>query len=180
MRLKPTSQQMVVVFGASSGIGRATALRFAERGAKVVVSARSTEGLESLVEEIRSQGGEATAIPADATDFGQVRAVAAWAVQQYGRLDTWVHAAAVTVYATFEETTPEEFRRMLDVNLMGQVHGAKAALPYLREGGGALILISSVEAIRALPYNSAYAASKHGSTASSRRSASNWRTNRHQ
>ena len=163
MRLKPIAQQVVVIMGASSGIGRATALRFAERGAKLVVSARSAPGLASLVAAIREGGAEAEAVPADAAAFEQVRAVAARAIEAYGRLDTWVHLAAVSVYAPFEHTTSEEFRRVIDVNLLGQAHGAWAALPHLRrEGRGALIHVSSVEAKRALPWQSAYAASKHG------------------
>jgi NAD(P)-dependent dehydrogenase (short-subunit alcohol dehydrogenase family) len=162
-QLKPIEQQVAVIMGASSGIGRATALLFAHHGAKVVVSARSQAGLDSLVEEIRRDGGQASAVTADVADYDQVQAVAAAAVQQYGRLDTWVHLAAVSVYATFEETTLEEFRQVIDVNLIGQIHGAKAALPYLRrEGRGALIHVSSIEAERALPYQAAYAASKHG------------------
>src|SRR5919199_4804994 len=149
MQLKPVEEQVVVLMGASSGIGRETALRFAERGAKVVVSARSEEGLNSLVREIQSGGGEATAVVAEVTDFEQVKAVADRAVEQYGRLDAWVHLAAVGLFATFEQTTPEEFERVIDVNLMGQVYGAMAALPHLkREGQGALIHISSVEAKR--------------------------------
>ena len=149
--------------GASSGIGRATALRFAEEGAKVVVSARGEEGLRSLVEEIRGKGGEATYVVADTSDFGQVKAVASRTVEEYGRLDTWVHLAAAAVFATFEQTTPEEFQRVVDVTLMGQVYGAMAALPHLkREGRGALIHVSSVEAKRAFPFHSAYAAAKHG------------------
>ena len=162
MELKPIEQQVVVVFGASSGIGRETALRFAQRGAKLVVAARSEAGLQSLVDEIRGEGGEAVAVPANVTNLEQVKAVAAAAVEQYGRLDTWVHVAGVGVYATFEQMTPREFKRIIDVNLVGAVYGAMAALPFLREGGGALIEISSVEAKRAFPYHSAYAASKHG------------------
>jgi NAD(P)-dependent dehydrogenase (short-subunit alcohol dehydrogenase family) len=163
VQLKPVEEQVVALMGASSGIGRETALRFAERGARVVVSARSEEGLNSLVEEVRDKGGQATAIPAEVTDFEQVKAVANAAVEKYGRLDTWVHLAAVGLFATFEQTTPEEFARVIDVNLMGQVYGAMAALPHLkREGRGALIHISSVEAKRSFPFHSAYGASKHG------------------
>ncbi len=162
-KLKPIEEQVVVVVGASSGVGRETALRLAERRARVVVSARSEEGLQSLVEQIHRQGGQATAIAADVADFAQVQAIAERAVGAYGRIDTWVHAAAVALYATFEQTTPEEFRRVIEINLMGQVYGAMAALPHLkREGRGALIHVSSVEAKRAFPYHSAYAASKHG------------------
>jgi NAD(P)-dependent dehydrogenase (short-subunit alcohol dehydrogenase family) len=149
--------------GASSGIGRETAVRFARKGAKVVASARGEEGLDSLVQEIRDEGGEAIAVPADTSEFEQVKAVADRAVQEYGRLDTWVHLAAVGLFATFEQTTPEEFARVIDVNLMGQVYGAMAALPHIkREGRGALIHISSVEAKRSFPFHSAYGASKHG------------------
>jgi len=121
MQLKPIDQQVVAVVGASSGIGRETAIQFAARGAKLVVSARSEPGLDSLVDEIRQMGGEAIAVPADVTNFEQVKAIADRAIQQYGRLDTWVHLAAINLYATFEQTTPEEFKRVIDVNLMGQV-----------------------------------------------------------
>ena len=162
-QLKPVGEQVVVLMGASSGIGRESALRFARKNAKVVVSARGEDGLDSLVEEIRGEGGEAIAVPADTSDFEQVKAVADRAVEEYGRLDTWVHLAAVGLFATFEETTPEEFGRVIDVNLMGQVYGAMAALPHLkRGGGGALIHVSSMGAKRSIPLQSAYCASKHG------------------
>src|SRR5215210_1313482 len=163
MQLKTIEEQVVVLMGAWSGIGRETALRFARKGAKVMVSARGEEGLDSLVEEIRAEGGEATMAIAATSEFDQVKAVADCAVEQYGRLDTWVHLAAVALFATFEQTTPEEFERVVDVNLMGQVYGAMVALPPLkREGRGALIHISSVEAKRYFPFHSAYGASKHG------------------
>ncbi len=163
IQLKPISQQVVAVVGASSGIGRLTALQFAAQGAKVVVSARSEAGLKTLVEEIQHQGGEAVAVSADVTNFEQVKAIADKAVEQFGRLDTWVHAAATGILAPFEKITPEEFQRIIDVNLMGQVYGAMVALPHLkREGRGALIHISSMEGRRGLPLQSAYSAAKHG------------------
>ncbi len=163
MKLKPLNRQVVVIFGASSGIGRETALRMAGVGAKLIVAARGEQGLRSLVSEIRAEGGEVTAATADATQFEQVKRVADLAVEIYGRLDTWVHLAAVSLYAPLEETRPEEFRQIIETNLTGQAYGAMAALPHLkRDGGGALIHISSVEARCALPYQSAYAASKHG------------------
>lgn len=162
-QLKPINQQVVAVVGASSGIGRDTALRFAKQGAKVVVSARSQSGLESLVDEIRSAGGEATYIVADVSDFEQVKAIADKAVEVYGRLDTWVHSSATGVFAPFDNITPEEFKRVIDVTLMGQVYGVMAALPHLkREGRGALIHISSMEGRRALPLQSPYSTAKHG------------------
>src|ERR671912_1220185 len=163
MRFKPIDQQVVALMGASSGIGRETAIRFAKRGAKVVVSARNEGALGSLVDKIQRDGGEALAVPADVAEFEQVKAVADRAAAEYGTLDTWVHLSGVGLYAAFDRTEPEEFKRVMDVNLMGQVYGAMVALPHLkREGRGALIHISSVEAKRSAPFHSAYAASKHG------------------
>jgi len=163
MRLKPINQQVVVLVGASSGIGRLTAIEFARRGAKVVVSARSDEGLDTLVDDMRREGREITAVTADVADFAQVKTIADTAVNLYGRIDTWVHLAAVILYARFEETTPEEFQQVIDVNLVGQAFGAMAALPHLRRAGrGALIHVTSIEGLRAMPFHSAYAASKHG------------------
>ncbi|MEB3218595.1 MAG: SDR family oxidoreductase [Nostocales cyanobacterium 94392] len=161
MQLKPIPQQVVSIVGASSGIGRQTALDFAKRGAKVIVSARNQLGLKSLVDEIESNGGEAKAITADVADFDQVKAIADYTVEQYGRIDTWVHAAATGVLAPFEDITLEEFERVIDVTFMGQVYGVKAALPYLKQQGGALIHISSMEGKRALPLQSPYSAAKH-------------------
>jgi len=163
MQLKPISEQVVAIVGASSGIGRETALKFAARGAKVTVAARSEPGLQSLVDEIRAAGGEAISVVADVSEFEQVKAIADKTVAHYGRLDTWVHAAATGVIAPFEAITPEEFQRVVNVVLMGQVHGAMAALPHLKnEGRGALIHISSMEGRRALPLQSPYSAAKHG------------------
>ena len=161
--LKPLSEQVVVIMGASSGIGRETALQMARRGARLVVAARDGEALASLAEAVTVEGGEALAVTADTSRADDVHAVAQAAVDRYGGLDTWVQAAAVAVYARFESTTAEEFRRVVEVNLLGNVHAALAALPHLRgRGGGAFISISSVEARRAFPYHAAYAASKHG------------------
>lgn len=163
LKLKSINQQSVVVFGASSGIGRLTALDFAKRGAKVAVAARSESGLASLVEEIKNSGGEAFYVTADAADFNAVQAVADQTFERYGRLDTWVHCAGTMIFAPFERTAPEEFKRLIEVNLLGQVYGAMAALPYIRRtGGGALIHVSSVEAFRSVPFQSAYGSSKHG------------------
>ncbi len=165
MRLKAVNQQVVVIVGASSGIGRAAALAFAAQGAKVVVAARSRKGLESLVDEIQKRGGVAVAVVADAADPAEMKHVADRAVAELGCIDTWVHAAAVAVWARFEETPPDAWQRLVEVNLLGQVHGALAALPHLRSAGGAFIQVSSVEAKVALPFSSAYAATKAGASA---------------
>lgn len=160
--LKPISVQVAVIFGASSGIGRLTAIEMAKRGAKVCVSARSLEGLKSLVEEIESEGGDAFYVEADAADFDAVKMVADQCVKRYGRIDSWIHSAGAFIFATVEKTDAEEYKRLIEVNLLGQIYGAKAALPYLKKNGGALIHVTSVEAIRTAPYQSAYGASKHG------------------
>jgi NAD(P)-dependent dehydrogenase (short-subunit alcohol dehydrogenase family) len=161
--LKPVGEQVVVVMGATSGIGRAAARRFAAKGAKLVVSARNEVALAALAAELEAGGGQVVAVPAEVTDFEQVRAVADAAVAAYGRLDTWVHLPAASVYARFDEHTPEEFRRVLDVTLLGQVHGAMAALPHLkREGRGALVHVTSAIARRSVPLQSSYAAAKRG------------------
>ena len=161
-RLKPLSEQAVVIVGGSSGIGRVTARRFAEEGAQVLVAARGEPGLRSVVEEIRAAGGQAEFHLADAADPDAMTALAQRAVELFGRIDTWVHVAAVSIWAEAEETTPEEYRQVIEVNLLGQIHGALAALPYLKENGGALIAISSIESRVGLPFQAAYAASKHG------------------
>jgi NAD(P)-dependent dehydrogenase (short-subunit alcohol dehydrogenase family) len=163
VKLKPIENQVVVLMGASSGIGRETALRLSKRGAKVVVAARNEAGLRSLEDEIRGLGGKARAVIADVSEFEQVEAVAQSAVEEYGRLDTWVHLAAAGLFARFDQTQPDEFRRVVDVDLMGQVYGAMAALPHIkREGRGALVHVSSVVGKRSAPLQSAYSASKHG------------------
>ncbi len=162
INLKPIAAQVAVIFGASSGIGRLTALEMAKRGAKICGAARSIEGLRSLVEEIETNGGEAFYVAADAADFEQVKAVADKCVERYGRIDTWIHSAAAFIFATVERCEPEEYKRLIEVNLLGQIYGAKAALPYLKKAGGALIHVTSVEAFRSVPFQSAYGASKHG------------------
>jgi NAD(P)-dependent dehydrogenase (short-subunit alcohol dehydrogenase family) len=163
MKLKPIEQQVVVVVGASSGIGRETALQFAKRNAKVVVAARTESALASLVDEIVLLGGEAIAVTADVAVLEQVQSIADKAIERFGRIDTWVHGAATAIIAPFELVTPEEFKRVIDVNLMGAVYGAMVAMHQLRRtGGGAFIAISSVEARRSMPLQTSYSASKHG------------------
>src|SRR5688500_8383426 len=114
MHLKPIEQQVVVIVGASSGIGREAALRFARRGATVVLASRSQEELEARAEEIRRKGGEAAPVAVEVTEYDQVKALAERAVAAYGRIDTWVHLAGVGLWATLEQTRPDEFRRVID------------------------------------------------------------------
>ena len=157
---KPLSDQVVVVFGATSGIGRATALEAAARGAKVVASGRDELALASLARDAAPSSLVTTG--AEAADPAQVQAVAERAVSTFGRIDTWAHVAGVGAYAPFEEMSVEEFRRVVDVDLLGPVWGARAALPHLRTGGGALVVVSSEVAKRSFPLASSYSAAKHG------------------
>jgi NAD(P)-dependent dehydrogenase (short-subunit alcohol dehydrogenase family) len=160
---RPLSEQVVVLVGASSGIGRATALHMAARGARMVVVARGAEALASLVEEIRAAGGEALAIPGDATREDDLRAVADQAVRRFGRIDTWINNASIYVQGRVRDISLDEYRRIVDVNLIGCINGTRCALePMLRQGGGTIIQTSSILGLHGAPYTSAYAAAKAG------------------
>ena len=123
-QLKPLSEQIVVVMGAASGIGRLTALEFARAKAKVVVAARDEAALQSLVGEIAAEGGEAIYVVADVSHYEQIENVALQAVEKFGRIDTWVHTAAAALYSKFEDISPEEWKRVIDVTLTGAAWGA--------------------------------------------------------
>jgi NAD(P)-dependent dehydrogenase (short-subunit alcohol dehydrogenase family) len=162
VKKKPISQQVMVVTGASSGLGRAIAQLAGERGAKVVVTARTDEALANCVAEIERAGSEALAVPADCTDQQQVEHVVAQAVERFGRIDTYVANAIVTVYAEVERLLPDELRRVIDVNFFGVAYGFWAALPHLRASKGTFLHISSALAYRGIPLQGAYCASKAG------------------
>ncbi|WP_219419174.1 SDR family oxidoreductase [Pseudonocardia nigra] len=152
---------VVVVTGASSGIGRATALACAAHGAAVVLAARREDALQEVVHQCEAAGGSALAVPTDVTDADAVQGLARRAVEGFGRIDVWVNCAAVTAFAPFQEIPLGDFRRILDVNIMGYVHGARAALPYLRDQGkGVLIDVSSIVSAVPQPYTHAYSMTK--------------------
>ena len=153
---------MIVVTGASSGLGRAIARLAGERGAKVVVTARNEEALANCAGEIERAGSEALAVPADCSQQDQVDRVVARAVERFGRIDTYVASAIVTVYAEAERLLPEELRRVVDVNFFGVVYGYWASLPHLRESNGTFLHVSSALAYRGIPLQAAYCSSKAG------------------
>lgn len=160
-RLKQLADQVIIITGASSGIGRVTARMAAASGARVVLAARNGSDLEEAVQDIRRRGGRAVHVVADVADPAAVERVADTAIAEYGRIDTWVNNAAVAVYGRLMDLTNEDMRRQFDVNYWGQVYGSRAAVQYLRRAGGALINVASALADRAIPLQGNYCAAKH-------------------
>jgi short-subunit dehydrogenase len=159
--LKPLHQQVIVITGASSGIGLATAFAAADQGAKVVLAARSAQTLDSIVQDIKAYGGDGAAIVADVGKREDVERIGALAIERYGRIDTWINNAAVSIYGRLDEVSDEDSRRLFDTNFWGVVYGSLAALPHLRKNGGALINIGSEASEAAIPLQGMYSASKH-------------------
>ncbi len=158
---KPIEEQVVVITGASSGIGLATALVAADAGARVVLNARSEETLDALVEDIVAEGGQAIAVPGDVADRAVVERIARTAVERFGRIDTWVNNAGVSIYGRITEVSDEDNRRLFDTNFWGVVYGSLAALPHLKETRGTLINVGSEVSEAIVPLQGMYSASKH-------------------
>jgi NAD(P)-dependent dehydrogenase (short-subunit alcohol dehydrogenase family) len=159
--LKPLRQQVMVITGASSGIGLVTAKEAAKQGASVVLNARNDDHLQRAVRDIRNAGGRAIAVAADVADPAQVDAIADAAVAEFGLIDTWVNNAAVSMYGRIMELPLGDMRRQMDVNYWGQVYGSRVAVRHLRERGGALINVGSALCDRAVPLQGNYCAAKH-------------------
>jgi short-subunit dehydrogenase len=161
VRLKPLNKQVIVVTGASSGIGLTTAKLAAARGASVVLTARDEVDLRAAVEEIRRAGGDAIFVTADVADLDAMREVARTAVREFGGFDTWINNAGLSIYGPIEEVPIADARRLFDVNYWGVVNGSLVAIPYLKDRGGALINVGSVTSDRARPLQGHHSASKH-------------------
>ena len=157
----PLDEQVIVITGASSGIGLCTALLAAERGARVVLVARSSDTLKQIAAEIHRQGGEAMAATADVADRAELAGIAASVIAQFGRIDTWVNNAGVAIYGRLDEVNEADSRRLFDVNFWGVVNGSMIALPYLRQSGGVLINVGSEGSEDGGPLQGMYSASKH-------------------
>jgi short-subunit dehydrogenase len=161
-RHKPLREQVIVITGASSGIGLATAEAAAAQGARLVLAARSTETLREIASRLSLQSGcEAVAVTADVGRRDDMQRLAVEAVTHFGRIDTWINDAGVSIYGRLEEVDEADSRRLFDTNFWGVVNGSLAALPHLRTSGGALINLGSEVSEAVIPLQGMYAASKH-------------------
>ena len=161
LKLKDLKDQVVVITGASSGIGLCTAESAAKEGAKVVLTARSAQTLDEIVSRINARGGQALAIAADVADRAAMDRVASEAIARFGWIDTWVNNAGVAIYGRLDEVGDRDSRRLFETNFWGVVNGSLAALPYLKQNGGALINLGSEVSDAVVPILGMYSASKH-------------------
>jgi NAD(P)-dependent dehydrogenase (short-subunit alcohol dehydrogenase family) len=163
MRSTLPPSPVVVITGASSGMGRATALAFAQQRARLVLAARGVEALERVVAQCARMGAQAIAVPTDVTDAKAVRALAGAALRRFGGIDVWINNVGVGAVGRFEATPMEAHRRVVEANLLGHMHGAHAVLPHFRsQRSGVLINMISLGGWVATPYAGAYTASKFG------------------
>ncbi|GIH22746.1 short-chain dehydrogenase [Acrocarpospora phusangensis] len=159
---KDQSPQVVVVTGASGGVGRAVATAYGERHAKVALLARGVKGLAAAAGQVRQGGGTALEIPVDVADFAQVDAAAEQVEAELGPIDVWVNVAFTSVFARFTDIRPEEYRRVTEVSYLGYVHGTMAALKRMRpRNRGTIVQVGSALAYRGIPLQSAYCGAKH-------------------
>lgn len=161
VRLKPLSNQIMVITGASSGIGLATAQAGAKAGLKVVLVARDGDALAKIERDIATAGGKSAHVVADVGNRADVQKVADFAVQKFGGFDTWVNNAGVSVFGKLEEVSDEDHRKIFETNFWGLVYGSLVAVKHLRQRGGSLINLGSVASDVAFPTQGMYCASKH-------------------
>ncbi|MGQ0811908.1 MAG: SDR family oxidoreductase [Nitrospiraceae bacterium] len=155
-------QNVVVITGASAGVGRATVRAFARQGASIGLLARGRDGLEAARQEVEDHGGRALALPTDVSDSDQVEAAAEAVERELGPIDIWVNNAMVSVLSPVKETTPAEYRRVTDVTYLGYVYGTLAALRRMApRDRGVIVQVGSALAYRAIPLQSAYCGAKH-------------------
>ncbi len=159
--LKPLNRQVIVITGATSGIGLATAQEAAKQGAQLVLAARGADVLDAVVARFKALGQEAVGVVADVSERGQVERIAQAAIARFGRVDTWVNNAGSTIYGRVDEVSETDARRLFDINFWGMVHGSLVALPHLKRQGGALINLGSEASEVAIPMQGMYSASKH-------------------
>jgi NAD(P)-dependent dehydrogenase (short-subunit alcohol dehydrogenase family) len=154
--------EVVVITGASAGVGRATARKFARHGARIALLARGTDGLEAAQREVEELGGTAIVIPVDIANADQVEAAAARIEIDLGKIDIWINNAMTSVFSPIKEMAAEEFRRVTEVTYLGCVYGTLAALKrMLPRNRGVIVQVGSALAYRGIPLQSAYCAAKH-------------------
>ncbi|MDB9347506.1 SDR family oxidoreductase [Nodularia spumigena] len=159
---RPIRNSVIVITGASTGIGRATALEFAKQRATLVLAARNETALEEVAQDCQRLGATAVAMRTDVSRESAVQDLARGAISNFGRIDVWVNNAAVSLFARFEEAPQDLFRQVIETNLFGYIYGARAVLPHFREqGSGNLINVSSVVGVTGQPYTSPYTISKY-------------------
>ncbi len=159
--LKPLHQQTVVITGASSGIGLATAYQAAEAGARVVLASRNEDALRRATEQIQNRGGKAIYLVTDVSKRADIDALAQKAIDHFGGFDTWVNNAGLGLWGRLEQVTDEDHRQLFEINFWGIVYGSTTALRTLKQRGGALINLGSVASDFAFPMQSMYAVTKH-------------------
>ena len=160
-KFKPLNEQVIVITGASSGIGLATARAAAKQGARLVLVSRNDDALAETVREIQLNGGDAIHIVADVGRREELQQAAVSALARFGAIDTWVNNAGVAIFGKIEDVSDEDHQRLFQTNFWGTVYGSLVALPYLKRQGGALINVGSVVSDQAVPLQGMYSASKH-------------------
>ena len=159
---RPLKEQTIVITGASSGIGRETALQMADKGASVVLAARNEEALQEVARQVRERGGTPLVVVTDVALWEQVSRLADEALTRFGRIDTWVNNAGISEYATIDDIPVPEMERIIQVNLLGTMYGVKAALPVMkRQGAGTIVNVGSGLGVRSIPLQGTYCTSKH-------------------
>ena len=161
VKLKSLEEQVMVITGASSGIGLTTARLAAQRGAKLVLASRNEQALAKLTDEINASGGNAVYVAADVGNEGDVKKIAAEALNKFGGFDTWVNNAAISIYGKLEDVPTDDMRQLFETNFWGVVYGSLIAASVLKSRGGAIINVGSTLSDRAIPLQGIYCASKH-------------------
>lgn len=162
VKLRKINEQVMVITGATSGIGLSTARMAAERGARLVLAARADDALDELVHELRARGTDVIAVTADVGKIEDVERIGEAAIRAFGRIDTWVNNAGISVFGRLEEVAPEDHHRLFQTNFWGTVNGSLEAVWRMKHrGGGAIINIGSEVSERSIPMQGMYASSKH-------------------
>lgn len=163
MKLSTLQDRVVVITGASSGIGKLAAEEFLKQGAKVVMAARSLDAMEEHLMELNTDEAHALPVGVDVSDYEEVRALAQKAREHFGKIDVWVNNAAISLYGQLDELEPDDISRVVDVNLKGHMYGSKVALEIFKQQGfGNLVNVSSVVGKTPVPLQGVYVATKHG------------------